>query len=119
MRPLLLSALLLVPACAFRRQPPPGASGAVIYELQNCANCHGDQREGTRRGPPLAGLAAHWTGPELAEFFLDPRAQVERDARLRAYDAEYGSSDMSSYANLDRSQRTTLALWLLEVADPR
>lgn len=114
--PLASGLLALAPACVFRRQPPPGATGDEIYRLQNCANCHGDEREGTRRGPPLAGLRAHWTDARLAEYFVDPRAVVVQDARLSALDEAFGSSDMGPYANLDRELRTTLAKWLLEVS---
>jgi cytochrome c553 len=116
---LLLLPLGLAPACSFRRQPPPGASGAEIYRLQNCANCHGEVREGTRLGPPLAGLRAHWTRARLTEYLADPRPMVEADARLSALDERYGSSDMGRYDNLDLSQRSTLAEWLLEAGAPK
>lgn len=105
--------LALAPGCSLRRQPPPGASGAEIYRLQNCANCHGEGREGTRRGPPLAGLRSNWTRARLAEYMLDPRPMVARDARLARLDQQYGSSDMGRYDNLDLVQRSTLADWLL------
>lgn len=110
-------ALSLLPflalACSFRRQPPPGASGAEIYRLQNCANCHGEEREGTRRGPPLAGLRSNWSAERLAEYLADPPAMVANDARLALFDEQFGSSDMGRYDNLDMEQRTRLAAWLL------
>lgn len=112
LRPSLLLLPLLTLACSFRRDPPPGASGAEIYRLQNCANCHGDKREGTRNGPPLRGLAAHWDAERLARYFADPRALVAEDARLRALDQEY-SGDMGRYDNLNLGQRRTLAWWLI------
>ena len=115
---LLLFLFPLLPACLFRRQPPPGASGAEIYRLQNCANCHGKAREGTRLGPPLEGLAQHWTRARLAEYLVDPRPLVASDARLSALDQHYGSSDMGRYDNLDLALRTALADWLL-APEPR
>lgn len=113
-RLLLVCLACLGPACIFRRQPPPGASGTQIYELQNCANCHGDAREGTRRGPPLAGLEAHWSVDLLAEYLADPQGIVERDPRLQAFGKEYEGSEMGRYDNLDLDLRRTLASWLLE-----
>ena len=104
---------LFLLACSLRQQPPPGASGAEIYRLQNCANCHGEEREGTRRGPPLAGLDEHWTAERLAEYLSDPGATIAGDARLRAMDEDFGSSNMGRYDNLDPEQRRTLAAWLL------
>ncbi|MEQ1891078.1 MAG: cytochrome c [Planctomycetota bacterium] len=109
---LLLVVTLLSAACSTRRPPPPGASGDVIYELQNCANCHGPAREGTRLAPPLAGLAAHWTRDSLAEYLADPRAMVAREARLKELDKAW-SSDMGPYANLSHEERLVLADWLL------
>jgi mono/diheme cytochrome c family protein len=106
-------------ACSLRTQPPPGASGAEIYRLQNCANCHGEEREGTRRGPPLAGLRSYWDAERLAEYLVDPPAVVARDKRLAAYDEQYGSSDMGRYDNLDLAQRSTLAAWLLAEGEHR
>ena len=111
LRPL-LAALVLAAGCSTRRQPPPGASGDVIFELQNCANCHGPAREGTRLGPPLAGLTAHWTREPLAEYLADPRAMVAREARLAELDKAW-SSDMGPYANLSHGERLVLADWLL------
>lgn len=103
----------LVLACSFRRQPPTGASGDVIYRLQNCANCHGEEREGTHLGPPLAGLGERWSVELLAEYLADPSVMVARDARLAALDVQFGASDMGRYDNLDLAQRRTLAAWLL------
>ena len=108
----LLFTCLHLAACSTRRPPPPGASGDVIYELQNCANCHGPAREGTRLAPPLAGLASNWTRDSLAEYLADPRAAVARDARLKELDKAW-SSDMGPYANLSPAERLVLADWLL------
>lgn len=112
-RPLLLALVLLSSvACSTRRPPPPGASGDVIYALQNCANCHGDARQGTKLGPPLRPLAPSWTRERLAEYLADPRAVVATDERLSALDREY-SADMGRYDNLSHEERLTLAGWLL------
>lgn len=116
---LLLSSLVATAACSLRRQPPPGADGAEIYRLQNCANCHGDAREGTRRGPPLAGLRANWDSARLAEYLADPASMVARDPRLMTLDERFGGIQMGRYDNLDLAQRTTLAQWLLAAGEPR
>lgn len=113
--PILVTTLLvstLVLACSLRKDPPPGASGPVIYELQNCANCHGPERAGTRLGPPLAGLGGRWTRARLADYLADPRAMVASDARLAELDRQW-SSDMGPYDNLTLEERLVLADWLL------
>lgn len=111
--------LLWGAACSLRRTPPPGADGAEIYRLQNCANCHGGAREGTHHGPALDGLRAHWERDRLAEFLADPAAFAAHDARLEGMDRQYGGVTMGRYDNLDLAQRSTLAEWLLAAGDSR
>jgi mono/diheme cytochrome c family protein len=107
-----LLALPLAAACSLRTPPPPGAPGDLIYELQNCANCHWPAGEGTARGPALDGLAAEWTPGRLAAFLAEPDGFREADARLRALERAY-PGEMSRYDNLSAEQRLTLAHWLL------
>jgi mono/diheme cytochrome c family protein len=116
-RPCLPLAVLAAAGCALRRDPPAGASGATIYELQNCANCHGEDGEGTTRGPALADVAAHWSREELADFLAAPSSWTERDAQLAALRASY-SGAMSPYDNLTPDERLRLADHLLGVATP-
>ena len=112
------AAPLLAVGCSLRQPPPEGASGPLIYELQNCANCHGEDRAGTARGPALAGLDRNWDRASLAEYLADPRAFAERDPRLDAL-RESHPGEMSRYDNLTLEQRLVLADWLLAGAgDP-
>jgi len=72
--------------------PPPGLdetqlSGWRAYVDLNCGSCHGDARQGKRSGPPLTGLAEHWTVDQLVGYFADPDAVVKANPRL-AYKAE-------------------------------
>jgi mono/diheme cytochrome c family protein len=99
-------------ACWGPKQPPPGADAELIYELQNCANCHGERGSGARLGPPLGGIEEHWSAPSLAEFLADPESWRARDARL-AEQARALGSVMEPYANLSAQERLRLAEWLL------
>lgn len=114
MRAICLALLLstATAACFGPRQPPPGAAADLIYELQNCANCHAADRSGTRLGPPLAGLRAHWTRASLARFLEDPEPWRAGDPRL-AEQARELDSVMGPYANLGPEERLRLADWLL------
>jgi mono/diheme cytochrome c family protein len=72
--------------------PPPGLDEAQLAGWQayidlNCASCHGESREGKRSGPPLKGLAEHWSAEQLARYLADPDAVVKANPRL-AYKAE-------------------------------
>lgn len=100
-------------ACTLRTPPPPGATGDVIYDLQNCANCHGADRTGKSQGPPLLDLGRHWQVEELARYLADPQSFVAADPRLRAH-GETHSQTMPAYDNLTLEQRRVLAAWLLE-----
>ena len=79
--------------CGSRKpQPPPGLdevqlAGWRAYVDLNCASCHGEAREGKRTGPPLAGLAQHWSADQLVSYLEDPDAAIRSDPRL-AYRAE-------------------------------
>jgi cytochrome c2 len=73
-------------------QPPPGLdeqqlAGWQVYVDLSCAACHGEYREGKRSGPPLTGLAEHWTADLLVRYLNDPDAMVRSNSRL-AYKAE-------------------------------
>ena len=98
--------------CLLPTQPPPGASGAEIYALQLCANCHGPAGEGQTQGPPLRDLGALWTREELADFLADTEAWEQRDPRLGRLAEEY-SGDMKPYDNLSLEERLRLADYLL------
>lgn len=102
------SAALSVLACRSPTQPPPDASGRLVYELQLCANCHGESGEGKWLGPPLRELVLHWDANDLAEFFVDPPRRSAADERLRAL-AERYPRPMEPYAHLSREQRLRLA----------
>ena len=110
--PLALTTLVLLAAC--RAEVPPGAGGAEIYELQNCANCHGVNLDGNqgRDAPPLAGLDRHWSAEELALFLQDPARYPSKTARMRVIESRYSRS-MPPYPNLTDDERLTLARWLI------
>ena len=109
---LLLLVGVFVSACNLRQPPPPGANGATIYRLQNCANCHGENREGKSLGPKLLGLQKHWDPEALASFLSNPKDFLGRDERLAQLEKSYPGS-MSRYDNLSKEQRLVLAEWLL------
>ena len=72
--------------------PPPGLDDVQLAGWQgyvdlNCAACHGASRQGQRSGPPLNGLAEHWTADELVRYLSDPDSVVKISPRL-AYKAE-------------------------------
>ena len=98
-------------ACKSPTPPPPGASGAEIFELQLCANCHKEDGSGGWLGPPLRDLGRHWDREDLARFLAAP-SDWNEDDRLAGLRQSF-SSEMSSYDNLSEEERLRLADHLL------
>lgn len=105
-------AALLAWACRLPQSPPPGATGMRIYELQLCANCHGDDGGGTWRGPALRELGRIWTRDQLVDFLGDVEGWEARDERIRRLSREH-RGDMRDYDHLSVDERGRLADWLL------
>lgn len=66
------------------------AQGLGLYVRENCANCHGEAGEGTKRlGPPLRNLEEHWDRARLQTFLLDPGKVEAEDPRLEELKSSY------------------------------
>jgi len=97
--------------------PPPGLSdvqlaGWQAYVDLDCATCHGENREGKRSGPPLAGLAGRWTADQIVSYLSDPDAMVRSNPRL-AYTAEKYAIGMPKFSGktpgyADKADEATL-----------
>ncbi|MEV4703124.1 c-type cytochrome [Actinoplanes sp. NPDC049316] len=71
--------------------PPTGPDrGTVLYQ-QSCASCHGQQGEGTQRGPSLADA-----GPASVDFQLSTgRMPLRKEGKPNAHqDAVFSESDI-------------------------
>lgn len=109
---LALTIPLALGACAMRKQPALGATGAEIFDASACSSCHGESLGGTSTGPPLLGLSAVWERKRLAEFLGDPGPFFEQDERLQQLDSGFSAS-MPGYDNLSPDERDRLAGYLL------
>lgn len=98
--------------------PPPGLSDSQLegwnaYVTLNCGSCHGDQRQGKRSGPALAGLGEHWTEEQLVSYLGDPQAMIKTTPRL-AFKSENYAIAMPGYADkADQETLNALAGYLL------
>lgn len=98
--------------------PPPGLNetqlaGWQAYVDLKCANCHGQDREGKRSGPPLTGLAEHWTADTLVNYLADPDEMVKSNPLL-AFKAERYAISMPAISGkapgyADKANPETLA----------
>lgn len=110
--PLILGALTL---CALASCGGPASDAPVgerLYASQGCAACHGQAGEGTMLGPPLSGLADHWSRETLIEHLSDPAGVKAKNPRLVELGRRY-SMAMPAVSGLDEEQLGSLADWLL------
>lgn len=112
LKPLLILTALAAGACVSSSSAGSTPSGVAIFRASRCADCHGSDLTGSKAGPSLEGLSAHWTRSELAAFLADPSAVASKDARLSALDLEY-DQDMPAFGDLTDKERDALAGWLL------
>lgn len=118
MRAFTLSLLFGLTACTEQAEVA-GASGAEsatsspekLYRSKNCVSCHGHDLRGTMLAPALRGLAAHWNAEELAQFLREPKAWLEKDARLAEVARTYRSPMPPTFGT--DAERLALAQWLL------
>lgn len=110
---LLALASLALTSCLGRKPVPEGASGAEIFVLQNCRQCHEEDGSGSGRGPALGNLRANWTADQLVSYLADSKPFIEADARLKKLEDSH-SLVMPRYHNLTDDQRGVLAAWLLD-----
>ena len=89
------------------------AVGKAIFEDWACADCHGNNGEGSEDAPPLTALAANWTLETLAQYVSDPATFVEKDARLQKMSESYPDTDMPAYDVFPAEERRALAAYLL------
>ena len=103
-------AVLVLAACG-ASGPRAGTPEALYVDL-GCAKCHGENREGQRSGPPLNALADRWQEESLLEYFIDPKAVMENNPRLK-YMAEGYPIVMPAYPDTSEEDLRKLAQFIL------
>ncbi|MEV1290328.1 c-type cytochrome, partial [Micromonospora sp. NPDC049679] len=68
--------------------PLPATPGATVYQ-QSCASCHGQQGEGTGRGPSLVGVGAASVDFQLSTGRMPPQGNLyQPEHRAPAFSAD-------------------------------
>lgn len=81
-----------------------------------CLQCHGASGAGGSMAPPLTELEQHWDRAGLAAYLENPRAHIEKDARLAALKQRYGT-EMPALT-LPVADRLAVADYLLALPAP-
>ena len=119
MRALIPFLLLALTACSKAPQGEVDASSSEsgspapekLYRSKNCITCHGKDLDGTMLAPPIRGLGQHWNPDDLAAFLKEPKAWLEKDARLAETARTYRSPMPPTFGT--DAERLALAQWLL------
>ncbi len=88
------------------------ADGLTIIKQNGCITCHGQNLEGTKMAPALAGIKEHWTRDGLLNYLRNPSA-YSGDSRFEEYRDKYKGIVMPSYGNLDVKDLGKIAEYLL------
>ena len=103
-------AILVLAACGVTG--PKAGSPEALYVDLGCAKCHGNNREGQRSGPQLNALTDRWQEESLLEYFMDPKAVMENNPRLK-YMAEGFPIVMPAYPDTSEEDLRKLAQFIL------
>lgn len=92
------------------------ASGDVdpltMIKQIGCISCHGDNLQGTKLAPALAGLKQFWSRDALINYLRNPQS-YSRDARFDDYRVKYRNVIMPSYGNIDVKELGKISDYLL------
>jgi len=93
---------------------PPGepGSGPWLYVVKACGNCHGQEGQGSKTGPALKELGAHWDEEQLVAYLGDPKSVQAESPRLQVLSGAY-PLNMPPAPDADERQLRTLAQHLL------
>jgi len=86
---------------------------AVLVEDNICAECHGENLEGTENGPALTDIAPYWTENKLEKYIYNPEFFMVSHPEVKRRNTGY-EVDMPSHLDLTEEQRRLLARWVLQ-----
>lgn len=92
--------------------PIDPVAAAALYEEHSCGMCHGENREGTEVGPPLAELDGYWDADRMVRYLEDPTAFREAEPSFQDDRTQY-DTDMPAFDYVSEDDRRTLARWLI------
>ena len=113
---LALAAALAACSPAASPNEPGSQRGSELYATMGCLACHGASGAGGSMAPPLTELEQHWDRAGLAAYLENPRAHIEKDARLAALKQRYGT-EMPALT-LPEADRLAVADYLLALPAP-
>ena len=88
-------------------------TGEELFSSFGCANCHGEDLNGTKLAPALVNLKQFWGRDNLINYLRNPSSFMDNE-RFKEYRIKYPGAMMPAYGNKDIKQLGKLADYLLE-----
>jgi mono/diheme cytochrome c family protein len=63
------------------------AQGQALFMSHKCIDCHGNNGEGTKDGPKLAGEASRWASDRILLFLIEPSSKALK-AKMPSFPAD-------------------------------
>ena len=87
-------------------------TGAELFSNFRCTSCHGNDYQGTKKGPTLIGLNEFYSRKDLIAYLRNPDSFMD-SGRLKDYREQYPGIIMPSYSNKDVKDLGKIADFLL------
>jgi cytochrome c551/c552 len=78
-----------------------------------CAECHGENLQGSETGPSLGEIREYWNEERLAEYLYHPQRYMVSHQKVQERSPGF-EIDMPPYKDLSEEDRRLLARWVLE-----
>lgn len=93
-------------------QTASDTDGQTLVIQLGCITCHGDNLQGTQRGPALADIKTNWTRDGLINYLRNP-SSFSSGKRFDDFREKYKSVIMPSFGNRDVKELGKIAEYLL------
>lgn len=96
--------------------PLTGEELARVQELKEeniCAECHGENLDGSETGPSLQNVAQYWTEDALVKYIYNPEFYMVSHQEVRQRNSGY-EADMPAFIDMPEEDRRLLARWVLQ-----
>jgi cytochrome c553 len=86
---------------------------ADLITKLGCRNCHGQDLQGTRMAPSLAGLKQYWSKDQLTNYLRNPSSYRDSE-RFKEYEQQYPNMVMPSFNNINVQELGKISEYLLQ-----
>ncbi len=112
---------LFILAKITRKEEVSGGTNYEVYEedvvsimqKQRCFECHGENLQGTGKGPSLYGIQKYWSRAKLINYLRNPKSYASAE-RFEEYQKKY-KEFMPSFEKVDTKNLGKIADYILSL----